>query len=511
MPLPALGADDRPLVRRALALARRIERLSERVAAAREPKRLRAATRRAPARAIVARPVGAPAPTPPSIEVDTAPVFAPAITAEPAPAQLVEPTPARSVELDRVPAPAGAAARAPAVDRAEQPKILVREPEPPPPGLPEDMHFLWDVWQREKPGGRGMLERSRGARILEGPTPEDPIPQRGFKRLARRPAPDPIEAVEPPPTIEPSRTVEPPRTMEPPRTIEPLQAVDPPQVEHPPGDVQPPQVAHPPQAVAAVRRVAAVRPVEPTAVPAPLTDRPTTDPMQVGPQAPPSPRTDPPPSAPREASRAAVRLRLARRANADHAEAGPPLVARPSAEPEPVRPSLLARVLHRTARRELRAETAAESQPERGAAPTAIARPLARVIAKRAADPVVPAVLRRQFGIPTPHLPELGTAAAQADVSAEARGAVSALDAPVHIPATPSPPTPHAPTAPSLPTPPHTPTAASLHVPSLHAPPLASAGHPAGGDDSTDHMYHELLSRLREEQEQLGQIVDEPF
>ncbi len=35
-------------------------------------------------------------------------------------------------------------------------------------------------------------------------------------------------------------------------------------------------------------------------------------------------------------------------------------------------------------------------------------------------------------------------------------------------------------------------------------------GSSAGGADS-DHIYRELLRRLREEQEQLGQIVDEPF
>ena len=38
------------------------------------------------------------------------------------------------------------------------------------------MHYLWQVWQQEKPGGRGWLERSRGARILEGASPE-PAPR----------------------------------------------------------------------------------------------------------------------------------------------------------------------------------------------------------------------------------------------------------------------------------------------------------------------------------------------
>jgi hypothetical protein len=31
------------------------------------------------------------------------------------------------------------------------------------------------------------------------------------------------------------------------------------------------------------------------------------------------------------------------------------------------------------------------------------------------------------------------------------------------------------------------------------------------GDSDTDHIYRELLHRLRAEQEQLGQVVDEPF
>jgi hypothetical protein len=38
----------------------------------------------------------------------------------------------------------------------------------------------------------------------------------------------------------------------------------------------------------------------------------------------------------------------------------------------------------------------------------------------------------------------------------------------------------------------------------------ASAGGGQGDADS-DQMYHELLHRLRAEQEQLGQVVDEPF
>jgi hypothetical protein len=33
----------------------------------------------------------------------------------------------------------------------------------------------------------------------------------------------------------------------------------------------------------------------------------------------------------------------------------------------------------------------------------------------------------------------------------------------------------------------------------------------SGGDADFDHLYRELLRRLREEQEQLGQAVNEPF
>jgi hypothetical protein len=41
------------------------------------------------------------------------------------------------------------------------------------------------------------------------------------------------------------------------------------------------------------------------------------------------------------------------------------------------------------------------------------------------------------------------------------------------------------------------------------SPSRASSG--GGGDADTDHMYRELLRRLHEEQEQLGQVIDEPF
>jgi hypothetical protein len=39
----------------------------------------------------------------------------------------------------------------------------------------------------------------------------------------------------------------------------------------------------------------------------------------------------------------------------------------------------------------------------------------------------------------------------------------------------------------------------------------SSAGGGQGGDSDSDQMYRELLHRLRAEQEQLGQVVDEPF
>jgi hypothetical protein len=38
-----------------------------------------------------------------------------------------------------------------------------------------------------------------------------------------------------------------------------------------------------------------------------------------------------------------------------------------------------------------------------------------------------------------------------------------------------------------------------------------SSGGGAQGDSDSDQIYRELLHRLRAEQEQLGQVVDEPF
>ena len=68
------------------------------------------------------------------------------------------------------------------------PRLLRAPPEPPPPDLPEDMRFLWDVWQREKPGGRGVLERGRGARIVEGSASEGESPAAARAQVSRVPA-----------------------------------------------------------------------------------------------------------------------------------------------------------------------------------------------------------------------------------------------------------------------------------------------------------------------------------
>ena len=215
----------RPLVRRALAAARCIDRLAvavtaarhrigvgrlgEHIAAARTPKLLRAATRLAPAPRSALDPDIASAPVASrrvetrhdapaaqaaagvaGIAVDEAAAIAPAFDAAvdaPAVAEFLE---ASREEVARAP--------------ADHSKVLINDPEPPPPGLPEDMHYLWNVWQREKPGARGVLERSRGARILEGPTPEGDAPAPAkLKRLAREPAKD-EPAKDPSPEIAPS-------------------------------------------------------------------------------------------------------------------------------------------------------------------------------------------------------------------------------------------------------------------------------------------------------------------
>ena len=71
------------------------------------------------------------------------------------------------------------------------PRLLRAPPEPPPPGLPDDMKFLWDVWQREKPGGRGVLERGRGAKIVEGSASQGEAPAADAPQVSRVPAESP--------------------------------------------------------------------------------------------------------------------------------------------------------------------------------------------------------------------------------------------------------------------------------------------------------------------------------
>src|SRR5262249_58971151 len=89
------------------------------------------------------------------------------------------------------PAPEPAVAEAPSAG----PRLLRAPAEPPPPGLPEDMKFLWDVWQREKPGGRGVLERGRGARIVEGGASQGEAPAESVQQVSR-------VIAEPPPVSE---------------------------------------------------------------------------------------------------------------------------------------------------------------------------------------------------------------------------------------------------------------------------------------------------------------------
>jgi hypothetical protein len=62
----------------------------------------------------------------------------------------------------------------------------------------------------------------------------------------------------------------------------------------------------------------------------------------------------------------------------------------------------------------------------------------------------------------------------------------------------------------------HTGSLAAQHVSSSAAGSGSGAGggsgsSAGGGDSDMDHIYRELLRRLREEQEQLGQAVNEPF
>jgi hypothetical protein len=96
---------------------------------------------------------------------------------------------------------------------------------------------------------------------------------------------------------------------------------------------------------------------------------------------------------------------------------------------------------------------------------------------------------------------DLGAAAAT-----EAHAAVSTASAPVHLPAAVPDTrsmTQHATQSVAA----HTP-----HQPAAHQGfSTGGNGSSAGGGADSDHIYRELLRRLREEQEQLGQIVDEPF
>ena len=185
----------RPLLRRALRLARHIEHLSavvgatragprvphldERIASARAPKRLAAITRlaRLPAPARVpdspawpTRSSRTPA-RPISISRDVAPV-------SPEAGEALETTRVESLFAEALPEPE--VKHTPAA-----PRLLRAPPQPPPPDLPEDMRFLWDVWQREKPGGRGVLERGRGARIMEGSAPQSGPPAGDRAQVSR--------------------------------------------------------------------------------------------------------------------------------------------------------------------------------------------------------------------------------------------------------------------------------------------------------------------------------------
>ena len=178
----------RPLQRRALRIARRIEHLSAKVAGAhgvaRDPglvsvRRARP-TERPPGTDWLAR-VPGPAPEaapalPPVVDVDDGfRIEAPATVAPREAAPSAPPSP------EPRPEPEPAATQTPGGTR-----LLRRaDPDPPPPDLPDDMRFLWDVWQREKPGGRGVLERGRGARILEGEAPRDEGPAADSAGLAR--------------------------------------------------------------------------------------------------------------------------------------------------------------------------------------------------------------------------------------------------------------------------------------------------------------------------------------
>src|SRR5262249_41547203 len=148
----------------------RVPRLGERVVGARAPKRLAAITRLAR----VPGPVRVPEASARVARSARGPARVVSVARDVAPTSPVEP--AFTVHADDL-RPAESvlpgASPAPEVQPSPGAPRLLRAPsEPPPPDLPDDMRFLWDVWQREKPGGRGVLERGRGARIEEGSAPQ---------------------------------------------------------------------------------------------------------------------------------------------------------------------------------------------------------------------------------------------------------------------------------------------------------------------------------------------------
>ena len=247
----------RPLMRRALRLARHVEHLSsdvtdahaaqwvphldQRVALARAPKRLAAITRlaRIPAPVRVsdavapAARVAAQVPAPArararaqavSVARDLSPAFPSA--ADVGGADLVEsasendplvagPTssgaktslsegfsPRQRVDrssgsFSALPESSSSSSEPEVTQAPGAPRLLRAPPEPPPPDLPDDMRFLWDVWQREKPGGRGVLERGRGAKIVEGSGSQGEAPAADAPQVSRVPAESP-PVTEPP-------------------------------------------------------------------------------------------------------------------------------------------------------------------------------------------------------------------------------------------------------------------------------------------------------------------------
>jgi hypothetical protein len=200
-------------VGRALKLARRIDHmaagvigahsglhvphLDQTIAGARAPKRLAAITRlaRVPGPAVRPEPATfparpAPAPAPPIV---LAREVAPMPSAD---ADVGDSTPVQPAFAEPPPEPQ---AQPPT---ASAPRLLRSPAEPAPPDLPEDMKFLWDVWQREKPGGRGVLERGRGARIEEGSAPHSEAPAGDGAQLSRVTAEPPLGSEPPSPVSE---------------------------------------------------------------------------------------------------------------------------------------------------------------------------------------------------------------------------------------------------------------------------------------------------------------------